>query len=73
MTVPTLTSHLAFIILVGELDVDLMLCAYLGDHCSLSSNDFRMILGIHSDSQLEASQSLEQKESELQQQGTHYG
>lgn len=61
-----LTSHLAFIILIRELDVDLMLCAYLGDHCSLPPDDFRVILGIYSDCQLEASQGLEQeKQSEL--------
>lgn len=56
-----LISHLAFIILVGELDVDLMLCAYLGDHCSLPPNDFRVILGIYSDCQFEAPQGLEQE------------
>lgn len=59
-----LISHLAFIILVRELDVDLVLCAYLGDHCSLPPDDFRVILGIYSDCQFEASQGLEQKGSE---------
>lgn len=74
LSVSPLPSHLALIILVRELDVDLMLCADLGDHCSLTPNDFRVILGIHSDCQLEASQGLErEKQSEVQQQGTHDG
>lgn len=69
-----LLSHLAFIIFVRELDVDLMLCAYLGDHCSLTPNDFGMVLGINGDCQLEASQGLEQeKQSEAQQQRMHHG
>lgn len=57
----SLISHLAFIVLVRELDVDLVLCAYLGDHCSLPPYDFRVILWIYSDCQFEASQGLKQE------------
>lgn len=52
------SPHLVIIILIRKLDVDLMLCADLGDHGPLSSNNFRVVFGVNSDSQLEASQGL---------------
>lgn len=38
-----------------------MLIADLGDYGTLASNDLGVILGIHSDGQLEASESLQTK------------
>lgn len=51
-------SYLVLIVLVGKLDVDVMLGADLCDDGPLAADDLGMILGVHSDGQLEAPQGL---------------
>lgn len=51
-------SYLVFVILLWELDVNIMLSADVGDDGTLAANDFGVILGVHSDGQLEAPECL---------------
>lgn len=50
--------YLVFIILLWELDVNIMLSADVCNNGSLAADDFRVILGVHSDGQLEAPECL---------------
>ena len=52
------TPYLVFIILFWELDVHVMLSADVGYNGTLAANDFGVILGVHSDGQLEAPECL---------------
>lgn len=51
-------SYLVFVILLWELDVNIVLSADVGDDGTLAANDFGVILGVHSDGQLEAPECL---------------
>ena len=51
--------YLVFIILLWELDVNIMLSADVCNNGSLAANDFGVILGVHSDGQLEAPECLQ--------------
>lgn len=50
--------YLIFIVLLWELDVDVMLRADVSNNGTLAANDFGVILGVHSDGQLEAPECL---------------
>ena len=52
-------NYLVLIILLRELDVYVMLGADVGDDGTLTADDLRVILGVHSDGQLEARKSLQ--------------
>ena len=52
-------NYLVLIILLRELDVHVMLGADVGDDGPLTADDLRVILGVHSDGQLEAPESLQ--------------
>lgn len=45
-------SYLVFVILLWELDVNVMLSAYVCYNGSFSADDFGVILWVHSDGQL---------------------
>lgn len=51
--------YLVFILLLWKLDVHIMLRADVCNDCALTTNDFRVILWVHSDGQLEALESLQ--------------
>lgn len=50
--------YLVYIILLWELDVNIMLGADVCNDGTLATNDFGMILGVHSDGQLKAPECL---------------
>lgn len=50
--------YLVFIILLRELDVNIMLSADGGNDGTLAAYDFGVILGVHSDGQLETPECL---------------
>lgn len=61
--------YLVLIVLLWELDVDVVLGADVGDDGALAADDFGVILGVHSDGQLEAPECLQRgrhKDSGLQ-------
>ena len=51
-------AHLLFVPFVGELDVDVVVFADLGDDGSFAADDLGVELGIYGDDHLEAPQSL---------------
>lgn len=57
--------YLVFIILFWELDVNIMLSADVCYNGTLAANDFGVILGVHSDGQLEAPECLYRRETTL--------
>ncbi len=50
--------YLVFIILLWELNVNVMLSAYVCYNGTLAADDFGVILGVHSDGQLKAPECL---------------
>lgn len=51
---PSSHSYLAPIVLIGKLNVHIMFQADLCNHCPFSPNNFGMVFGVHSDTQLKA-------------------
>ena len=52
------TLYLVLIILLWKLDVNIMFSANVGNNGTFATNDFGVILGVHSDGQLEAPECL---------------